>query len=70
MNKQHAQRLGDAIDRVAVHALENLPAFLDRVDDHRQAGRHQHDVRRGARRVGRAGDRDAAIGFLQARGRR
>ena len=42
-----------------------LPALLDRVDDHRQAGRHQHDGRRRARRVGRARNGDAAVGLLQ-----
>ena len=66
--QQHAQRLGDAVDRVAVHPLEDAAALLDRVDDHRQAGRHQHDGRRRARRVRRARNGDAAVGFLQ-RGR-
>ena len=45
-----------------------LPALLDRVDDHRQAGRHQHDGRRRARRVRRARNGDAAVGLLQRRG--
>ena len=66
--QQHAQRLGDAVDRVAVHPLEDTAALLDRVDDHRQAGRHQHDGRRRARRVRRARNGDAAVGFLQRRG--
>ena len=66
--QQHAQRLGDAVDRVAVHPLEDLAALLDRVDDHRQAGRHQHDGRRRARRVGRARNGDAAVGLLQRGG--
>ena len=68
MNKQHAQRLGDAVDGVAVHPLENLSALLDRIDDHRQAGRHQHDSRRRARRVRRARNGDAAVGLLQRGG--
>ncbi len=66
--QQHAQRLGDAVNRVTVHPLENSPALLDRVNDHRQAGRHQHDGRRRARRVRRTRNGDAAVGFLQ-RGR-
>ena len=41
--QKNAQRLGDAVDRVAVHPLKNLPALLDRIDDHRQPRRHQHD---------------------------
>ena len=49
--QQHPQRLGDAVDRVAVHPLEDLPALLDRVDDHRQSGGGQHDGQR--RRVPR-----------------
>ncbi len=66
--QQHPQRLGDAVDRVAVHSLEDLAALFDRVDDHRQAGRRQHDVGGGACGVGGARDRDAAVGFFQ-RGR-
>ena len=66
--QQHAQRLRDAVHRVAVHPHEDFAAFLDRVDDHRQARRHQHDGGRRPRGVGRAGDREAAIGLLQ-RGR-
>ena len=34
--KQHAQRFGDSVDRIAVHALEDAAAFLDCVDDHGQ----------------------------------
>ena len=66
--QQHAQGLGNAVDRVAVHPLEDFPALLDRVDDHRQAGGHQHDGRRGARRVRGARNGDAAVGLLQRRG--
>ncbi len=66
--EQHAQRLGNAVDRVAVHPLENSPALLDRVNNHRQAGRQQHDGRRRARCVRRARNGDAAVGFLQRRG--
>ncbi len=65
--EQHAQRFCDAVDRVAVHALENAPALLDCVDDYREAGRQQHDGGRRARRVCRARNSDAAIGFLQRR---
>ena len=32
--QQHAQRLGDAVDRVAVHPLENAPALLDCINNH------------------------------------
>ena len=32
--KQHAQRLGNPIDRVAVHSLKNFSALLDRIDDY------------------------------------
>ena len=63
--EQHAQRLGDAVDGVAVHPLEDAAALLDRVDDHRQAGREQHDRCGSACRVCGAGDGDAAVGFLQ-----
>jgi hypothetical protein len=34
--EQHAQRLRDAVNGVAVHALEDAAALLDRVDDDRQ----------------------------------
>ncbi len=63
--QQHAQRFGDAINCVTVHPLENPPALLDRVNDHRQAGRKQHDGRRRARRVRRTRNGDAAVRFLQ-----
>ncbi len=33
--EQHAQSFGDAVDRVAVHPLEDAAALLDCVDDHR-----------------------------------
>ena len=62
---QHPQRLGDAIDRVAVHPLKDFPALLDRLDDHRQTGRHQHDRRRCACGVGCTRHRDAAVRLLQ-----
>ena len=65
--EEHAQRFGDAIDRIAVHPLENAAAFLDRVDDHREAGRQQHDGRRRTSRIRRAGNGDAAVRFLQRR---
>jgi hypothetical protein len=32
--QENAQRLGDPIDRVAVHPLKDAAAFLDRFDDH------------------------------------
>ena len=63
--EQHAQRLSDAINRVTVHPLENPPALLDRVNDHRQTGREQHDGCRRARRVGRTGNGYTAICLLQ-----
>jgi hypothetical protein len=65
--QQYAQRLGDTVDRIAVHPLEYFPALLDRVDNHRQAGCHQHDGRRRARRIRRTGNGDAAVSFLQRR---
>ncbi len=66
--QQYAQRLGDAVDRIAVHALENFPALLYGIDDHRQSLRHQHDVGRSPRRVVRAGNGDAAVGLLKRGG--
>ncbi len=36
--EQHAQRLSDAVDGVAVHALEDAAALFDRVDDHGETG--------------------------------
>ena len=66
--QQHAERLGDTVDRVAVHALEDTAALLDRVDDYRQAGRNQHDGSRRARRVRRARNGDTAVRLLQRRG--
>ena len=66
--EQHADRLGDAVDRVAVHALEDAAALLDGVDDHREPRCQQHDRGSRTRRVRRAGYGDAAIGLLQRRG--
>ena len=66
--QQHPQRLGDAVDRVAVHPLEDAAALLDRVNNHREAWRHQHDGRRRSRRVRRTRNSDAAVGFLQRGG--
>ena len=61
-------RARDPVDAVVLHPLEDHPAVDDRVDDHREAGRHQHNVRRRARRVGRAVHGDADVGLLE-RGR-
>ncbi len=66
--QQHAQRLSNTVDRIAVHPLERFSALLDRVDNHRQAGRHQHDGCRRARGVRGAGNGDAAVSFLQRGG--
>ena len=32
--QKYAQRLGDAVHRIAVHALEDLSALLERIDNH------------------------------------
>ncbi len=66
--EQHAQRFGDAVDRVAVHPLEDTAALLDRVDDYRQTGGQQYNGGRRASRVGCTGNGDAAVRFFQ-RGR-
>ena len=63
--EQHPQRLGDAVDRVAVHPLEDLAALLDRINDDGQSRSNQNNGRRRARRIRGAGHRDAAVGFLQ-----
>ena len=63
--QQHAQRLGDAVDRVAVHPLEDTAALLDRINNDRQTGRQQHDGRRRTSRVCRARNGNAAVSFFQ-----
>ena len=63
--EQHAQCFGDAIDGIAVHALEDATTLLD---DYGQAGRQEHDGRRCSSGVGRAGNRDATVRFLQRGG--
>ena len=59
------ERHGDAIERVAHHALEDAARFLDAPDDGREAGGGQDQ--RGSRAGGirRAGDGDADVGLLQ-----
>ena len=63
--EQHTQRLRDAVDGVAVHSLKDSSAFLDCVDDHRQAGGEQHNGCCRSRRICRAGDGDPAVGLLE-----
>src|ERR1700691_44913 len=63
--EQHAESFGDAIDCVTVHPLEDAAALLDRIDDHRETGCEEYDVRRRAGRVGCAGNRDAAVRLLE-----
>ncbi len=65
--EQHPHGLGDPVNRIAVHALEDPATLLDRIDDHGQPGRHQHDGGRGARRIGGPGHSNAAIRLLQRR---
>ena len=65
--QQKPHGLGDAVDRVAVHPLEDAARLLDRRGDHRKPRRGQHEIGRGARRVGRAADSDADVGLLQRR---
>ena len=49
-------------------AATHLAREHDRVDDHREPRRHQHDVGRRARRVGGALHRDADVRLLEGGG--
>ena len=59
---------GDAVDCVAVHALEDLARFRNGGGDYRETGRREHQIRSRTSGVGRAAYRDPAIGLLE-RGR-
>ena len=63
--EQHAQGLGDAVDGITVHPLENAAALLDRINDHGQTWRCQHNGGCRARCIRRTRNGDAAVGFLQ-----
>ena len=56
---------GRGVDRVRLHALEDDAALADGLDDRRQAGLGEHDVRRAARRIRRALDGDADVGLAE-----
>ena len=62
------QRQRDTVDDVGVHAVEDLPRRLERVDDGGQTGREEHDVGGGASGVRGALDGNARVGLLE-RGR-
>ena len=66
--QQDAKGLGDPVDRVAVHPLEDLAALLDRIDDHGQTGSRQHDRGRRPCGVRRSRYGDPTVGLLERRG--
>jgi hypothetical protein len=66
--EQNAKRLGDPVDRITVHPLDNSAGLLDRVDDHRKPRGQKHGRRSRARGVRRPRNGDAAVGQFQSRG--
>ena len=59
------QRERDTVDDVGVHAMEDLPGSLERVDDGRETGGEEDDVGGGAGRVRGTLDGDTRVGFLE-----
>ncbi len=63
-----ANGFSDAVDGVAVHALENAPRLFHRLDDGGQPRRGENERGGRACRVGGARDGDAHIGLFQRGG--
>lgn len=59
--QEELDRTSDSIRDVIFHALEDLAAERDGIDDHAQAGFRQHDICRGTSGVRRSFDGNSDI---------